>query len=367
MQNLLFDDAEPGPEEGGAAQPKPPRVDGVHAQDRGASAERSTAPARADAKVASAAHDPELMALANALPRGVWLGSSTWTYPGWEGFVWDRACSESVLSRHGLPAYAAHPLLQCVCLDRSFYRPLSMSQYASFAAQVPADFRFIVKAPSLVTDALVRGEGGRGLQANPAFLDPALAIQEFVQPAMEGLGSKIGALVFQISPLPGSLLGQMPVLFERIRALLAALPSIRTVAPGGAIAVEVRDPAFIRPEFADVLRSTGATFCLGLHAKMPPLEDQLPMLRALWPGPLVCRWNYNRIHGAYGYEDAEKRYAPYDRIVDADPATRQALARVIRGVAGAGQPAYVAISNKAEGSAPLSVVELAREVVRGTV
>jgi uncharacterized protein YecE (DUF72 family) len=369
MQNPLFDDLEPLPE---GALPAGKRRTGAvdqggedSASQTGQAAAARPRPSGARGQVAPVAADPELQSLAAALPRGVWLGSSTWTYPGWDGFVWGGAYSESALSRHGLPAYAAHPLLHSVCLDRSFYRPLTIGQYASLAAQVPADFRFIVKAPSLVTDALIRGEGGRGLQANAAFLDPALAIQEFVQPAMDGLGLKIGALVFQISPLPGDLLGQMPALLERIRQLLAALPSLQAVAPDGTYAVEVRDPAFIRPEFAQVLRETGATFCLGLHAKMPPLEDQLPLLRALWPGPLVCRWNYNRIHGAYGYEDAEKRYAPFDRLVDPDPATRQALARVIRGVASAGQPAYVAISNKAEGSAPLSVIELAREVVRG--
>ena len=37
------------------------------------------------------------------------LGSSTWTYPGWAGFVWAERYSESQLSKHGLPAYSQHP------------------------------------------------------------------------------------------------------------------------------------------------------------------------------------------------------------------------------------------------------------------
>ncbi len=51
---------------------------------------------------------------------------------------------------------------------------------------------------------------------------------------------------------------------------------------------------------------------LGLHAKKPPIEEQLPLLRTLWPGPLVCRWNLHRRHGAYGYESAKAQYAPFD-------------------------------------------------------
>jgi hypothetical protein len=101
---------------------------------------------------------------------------------------------------------------------------------------------------------------------------------------------------------------------------------------------------------------------MGLHAKMPRISEQLPILRALWPGPLVCRWNLNPLHGAYGYEDAAQQYEPYDRIQDADIETRHALARVIAGTVGAGHNAFVTLSNKAEGSAPLSVIALAEAV-----
>lgn len=65
-------------------------------------------------------------------------------------------------------------------------------------------------------------------------------------------------------------------------------------------------------------------------------------------------------HGAYGYESAKAQCAPFDRLQDPDPTTRAHLARVITGTCSAGQNAYVTINNKAEGSAPLSVVELGR-------
>jgi uncharacterized protein YecE (DUF72 family) len=308
--------------------------------------------------VMAAQLDASVLELAGAIPDRVHLGTSSWNFPGWKGLVWQAEHAESQLSRHGLAAYASHPVLRSVSLDRSFYRPLSSSQYAAYAAQVPAHFRFVVKAPSLVTDAQVRGSDGRGMQANPAFLDPQLAASEFVQPALEGLGPKLGALVFQISPLPGSWLGRTPELLRRLGEMLAALPPL-TAAPDAVVAVEVRDPLLLTPEFAQVLRAGGATYCLGLHAKMPPIEAQLPLLRALWPGPLVCRWNLHRRHGAYGYEDAKAQYEPFDRLVDPDPDTRQVLARVIAATTAAGFHSFVTINNKAEGSAPLSVLELA--------
>ncbi len=323
-------------------------------------------------KVRPQAPAPEHIALAADLPRLAHLGTSSWTFPGWNGLVWDGDYSDAQLAKHGLAAYAQHPLFRTVSLDRAFYRPLIAQQYAGLAAQVGDDFRFSVKAPALVTDATVRGEPGRSRQfsqPNPAFLNPELALQQFVLPALQGLGPKLGALVFQISPLPPGLLADMPALLQRLATMLQALPSptaLKEQAPDAVVAVEVRDPQWLTPEFAAVLRAAGATYCLGLHAKMPPIEGQLPLLRALWPGPLVCRWNLHRSHGAYGYKDAVNLYQPFDRLVDEDLETRSTLARVINAATQAGHPVYATLNNKAEGSAPLSVAALAREVARQT-
>ncbi len=292
------------------------------------------------------------------------MGTSSWSFPGWKGLVWRNGPSASQLSRNGLAAYSSHPLLRSVSLDRAYYRPLSAGEYAAHAEQVPESFRFVVKAPSLVCDALVRGPDGRARQDNPAFLDPGLAAREFVEPALAGLGARTGALVFQITPLPATWLGRMDELLDRLGRMLAALPKLALSAPGAVLAVEVRNPQFLTPAFAAVLKAAGATYCLGLHPRMPRVAEQLPMLRALWPGPLVCRWSLNRRHGAFGYEEAKGLYEPFDRLVDPDPATREALARVIAGTSGAGLPVYVTINNKAEGSAPMSVIELGREVDR---
>ena len=329
-------------------------------------ASRSTA-------VLPAPPSPELIALAARLPPRLRLGTSSWHFPGWAGLVWAGDHAESKLSKEGLSAYGQHPLLGTVSLDRAFYRPLTASQYAKYAAQVPPGFRFVVKAPALVCDALVRAEDGRGMAPNAAFLNTDLAVQEFIQPALQGLAEKVGALVFQISPLPRALLADVPARIERIGALLAALPRLAPTAPDGVVALEVRDAAFLSaahaPLLARALRAAReasgnpVTYCLGLHAKMPPIEDQLPLLRALWPGPLVCRWNLHRRHGAYGYEAAKAQYEPFDKLVDPDVETRQHLARVIAGTTGAGELAYVTINNKAEGSAPLSVAALAEQLV----
>ena len=60
----------------------------------------------------------------------------------------------------------------------------------------------------------------------------------------------------------------------------------------------------------------------------------------------------------------KRLYGDFDRLVDPDPQTRATLARVMAATADAGLPVYVTLGNKAEGSAPLSVVELAQAVAQ---
>src|SRR5262245_5048315 len=92
--------------------------------------------------VGAAAVSPELVAVAQRLPQNIYLGTSSWAFPGWYGLVYDRTASESQLARHGLAAYAQHPLLRAVGIDRTYYAPLPAADFAAYAAVVPDDFRF---------------------------------------------------------------------------------------------------------------------------------------------------------------------------------------------------------------------------------
>jgi hypothetical protein len=77
-------------------------------------------------------------------------------------------------------------------------------------------------------------------------------------------------------------------------------------------------------------------------------------------GPLVVRW---LLHAGFSDEAAKQRYAPFDRLLDSDVLTRGTLAHLIHVAVRSGQPAYVIAGNKAEGSAPLTCIDLARAVV----
>ena len=302
---------------------------------------------------------PEAEALARRLPAIMHLGTSTWSFPGWRGIVYGDEYPNAKLARDGLTAYAAHPLLRSVSIDRSFYGPLSIADYARYASQTPAHFRFIVKAPASVTDAFIRGQRGAPDADNPAFLNAQIAIDEFVMPCIGGLGAKAVALVFQFPPLPDAMIVEPLRFIERLSTFLGALPPLEGEAR---YAVELRDAVMLTPRFVRALREANARYCIGVHARMPDVRRQAKALALLdeeTMGPLVVRWS---LRSGSRYEQAKAKYEPFDRIVDEDRDTREALAELAARYAIAGQPVVMAVNNKAEGSAPLTCFALARRI-----
>jgi hypothetical protein len=62
------------------------------------------------------------------------------------------------------------------------------------------------------------------------------------------------------------------------------------------------------------------------------------------------------------YDEARERYAPFDSLREPDPESRYDLAKAVAAALGEQRPVFVIANNKAEGSAPLTLIELAREL-----
>src|SRR5438105_2985365 len=150
--------------------------------------------------VRPAAPAPELLRVAQRMPKNLHLGTSSLSFPGWAGSVYAEEYRVAVLARYGLRAYAQHPLLNALNIDSTFYRPPNARHLAEQAADVPDNFRFIVKAYTGLTTApdTPRAQQ-RGIE--PVFLDPLFAQQTVIKPLVKGLGPKLGAVLFQFSPL----------------------------------------------------------------------------------------------------------------------------------------------------------------------
>jgi len=310
--------------------------------------------AAAEPAVGAAPASPRVTDLSGRLPASVRFGTSSWSFPGWTGLVYAGRAGADRLSREGLGAYARHPLLRAVGIDRTFYAPLDAAGFARHAAQVPADFRFLVRASQLCTFPEIQEGGGRGLAAaNPRYLDAGFARDAVVGPAVEGLGSRLGVLLFQFPPLPRAETRDPARFAARLSGFLAALPR------EARYAVEIRNRELLHPAYAAALAAAGACHGFTVHPSMPTLEAQAALLPVEGQPSLLVRWMLG--HGR-GYEEARELYAPFDRLAAPDPESRASIADLIARAVRAGKEGLVIVNNKAEGSSPLSVIELARAV-----
>jgi uncharacterized protein YecE (DUF72 family) len=312
------------------------------------------------ARVDPATPAPDVAELGRRLPARVHLGTSSWTFPGWKGLVYGGSPTQDELVDAGLRAYAAHPVFRAVGLDRAFYRPVERRVFEQLAQQTPPGFKFLVKAYA----GLTRPETDEPTpRPNPTFLDPEYARRFIIEPAREGLGDRCGPILFQFSPMDLRPLGGPAGFVAALRRFLDALPRLDDPDAGGFYAVEVRNPQVLGDAYVEALRRANAAHALNLHPTMPTPAEQARLLGPAACEPaLVCRW---MLRLGETYEGAKDRYFPFDRLVDPDPATRGSIATLVRTALASGRAAHVICNNKAEGSAPRSLIELAAAITRG--
>ena len=209
----------------------------------------------------------DVLRLGRLLPRSIYLGCASWNFPGWKGIVWGETSGVEDLTKRGLTAYCKHPVLRAVGIDWSFFGTLNEMSYAAMANQVDENFRFLIKAPQSVTDAVKRDPKGRFRSLNQDFLDLHAAMHEFVYPVINGLGENAGPLVFQLSPIPRPLLPTQAECYsyiDRIAQFFADLPK-EVEGEQPIYAVEVRTLSIYTKRLFNALRPNGVRLVVGVH------------------------------------------------------------------------------------------------------
>ncbi|MBU6431726.1 MAG: DUF72 domain-containing protein [Nitrospirae bacterium] len=282
------------------------------------------------------------------------FGTSSWAYEGWQGLVYRRTYPKSRFSQDTLAEYAGYavdgaPLFSTVGIDHSFYRPASASQLAHYAEQVPDHFRFCSKVWEEITIpayANLPRYGAKAGKPNPRFLDAGAFRELVLAPAQEGLRTKLGPFIFEFQRW-----GIEPATFlDALDRFLDTLP------PGPQYATEVRNPAILGSRYLDILRTHQVSHVYNHWTAMPPLSDQHRLLEQTFTAPLVVIRLLTPL--GLAYEKAVERYAPYDRIIAAQPRMRQDTTALVQQVVAQGKSAYVLVNNRAEGCSPLTIQAL---------
>jgi uncharacterized protein YecE (DUF72 family) len=234
-------------------------------------------------------------------PLQLLAGTSGWSYEGWKGPFYPA----ELPARDMLAFYAAS--LPCVEVNQTFYRMPKPEVLAGWAAAVPPDFRFAVKASRRITHL----KRLRDVGEETAWLLRGTA----------ALGPRLGALLFQTPP-------NLACDLARLDALLSQLPD------GARAAFEFRHPSWRDDAVLERLRAKACAWVVADvdDAPPPPLLVTAPFaylrLRRAAYGPAdLARWL-----------DALRAAAPAEALVffkheDAGAAPR--LARDLLALAGA--------------------------------
>jgi uncharacterized protein YecE (DUF72 family) len=196
--------------------------------------------------------------------KRIYIGTSGWNYDDWKVAFYPERMGRA----KWLAYYARH--FSTVEVNATFYRTFQDSVFERWAGQVPADFRFVLKAPRIITHRkYLAGADGE--------------IADFCRKA-KLLGERFGIVLLQLDP-------NTPVEPGRLDSALAAFGDTR-------VAVEFRDDRWITGEIQNILEERGAAFCAADSPKARITE---------W---VTADTGYIRLHGrkawySHRYGDSE--------------------------------------------------------------
>jgi uncharacterized protein YecE (DUF72 family) len=192
----------------------------------------------------------------------LFVGTSGYSYKEWKGSFYP----EKLAAKDMLPYYAER--LKAVELNNTFYRLPQRSMVESWKAQVPADFRFSVKASQRITHFKRLKEVG---DETKYMLDTVSALED-----------RLGVVLFQLPP-------KMKKDLERFEDFLKILPTnIKAT-------FEFRHPTWFEDDVLELLRQQKRALCISD-------TDELPASHI----DRTADWGYLRLRRvAYSKEDLD--------------------------------------------------------------
>ena len=297
--------------------------------------------------------------LAELARAGVFIGTSSWKYPGWFGqlyerdrYVWRGRYAESRFERNCLAEYAE--FFKTVCVDAAYYKFPDARYLGDLASQVPADFQFAFKVTDEITVKKfpnLQRFGPRAGRPNENFLNAELFVSSFLAPC-EPFRENVGLLMFEFSRFYPADFARGHDFLEAVDGFLGKLPR------GWPYAVEIRNANFLKPDYFATLARHHVAHVFNSWEAMPPVSEQLALSGSVTnsefaPMRLLLRPGRR-------YEEAVKLFSPYDRLKEPQPEGRAAAGQLIRATRTTGQPkrVFVYVNNRYEGNALATIAAI---------
>jgi len=289
--------------------------------------------------------------LAELARHDIFIGTSSWKYPGWNGLLYDEAryvfrgkFAKSRFDKNCLSEYAE--VFKTVSVDATYYAFPTEKFLHGLAEQVPSDFQFGFK----VTDAITLKKNpnlprfaARAGASNEYFLSAELFERMFLIPC-ESVRSHVGLLMFEFSRF-------YPTDFDHGRDFVAALDEFLGKLPTGwPYGIEMRNKNWLKPEYFACLAKHHVTHIYNSWTDMPPIQDQMALPDSETnPDLTAARF---LLKPGRKYEDAVKSFAPYQETKEVNELARKAGATLIeKGKKKKKGKTLIFVNNRLEGNA----------------
>ncbi len=295
--------------------------------------------------------------IAQRLPAAFHLGTSSWTFPGWQGLFYRRDYANAQhFRRHSLEEYAAHPLMRTVGIDRSYYQPITADELQLYAKQLPPGFPCVLKMWQQLSTMVFpqhRRYGALAGQSNPDFLNVARFVETIATPLRQSFLSHSAALVIEVSRIPGPI--NADAFVEQLHQFLRHAPQEFHYA------IELRDPRLLTTAYRQLLQHSGATHVYNFWSQMPSLKRQLEHISIPQNSKTILRL---LLPPGSDYEKRRRQLEPFQHLQEPQTQMRDDVRTIANEVLAQQGQLFILVGNKSEGCAPLTVEALGAQLAQ---
>lgn len=291
--------------------------------------------------------------------RGVFIGSSSWKYPGWRSLIYDEARYQyrgkfalARFNRHCLEEYGE--VFKTVCVDAAYYAFPAPASLERLVGQVPEDFIFGFKVTDVITIKNYPGLkrfGQLAGRANENYLNAGLFAEAFLGPC-QSIRSQVGLLIFEFSRF-------RPADYPQGRDFICDLDRFLGQLPKGwPYGVEIRNRHWLQPEYFACLARHQVAHVFNSWGTMPPVSQQMA-LPGSQPHPALTAARF-MIKPGNNYEQVVPAYDPFDRVHQELPEARAAGRALIENglAAGSERWTFIFVNNCLEGNALTTIAAM---------
>ena len=289
------------------------------------------------------------------------FGSSTWTYEGWIGSVYNRPYTKSNFKKTCLEEYAEYPYFSTVGIDHTFYGPANDETLNRYASQLPDGFECCSKVWERLTIPKYgknKRYGKLAGEVNEDYLNAGLFTDAVLPPYERSFQEHTGPFIFQFQTLypqwaqsdSDDASAQLRTDFsEKLNSFLSQLPT------NFRYAVEVRNRDFLTPEYFQMLASHNVAHVFNHWTYMPSIGEQLSIKGSLSADHIVAR-----ILTPLGvaYKQAVDNFFPYSELKKPMETMRRDVADLAKEAINLKKKAYAIVNNRAEGNAPGTIAAI---------